>query len=416
MDLSPAVVHGCRRDFIEAWTSLDTALSGGLHITRTVPDDEEGAMIAVGVDTHKERHHAVALDPLGQLLGERSFTATAAGYAELQRWAKRLGGAQRLVFGVEGAGSWGAALCEHLQRAGHSVVEVERPRRWERRAGKSDRIDALAAAKSVLSGEHVSTPRGRGILSALWMLLVARHSVVAERTRVLNQLQALNATAPVGLRERVGEGTGKQLERRVMSIRARATTDIEERVAFGVMRDLAARSRALAADARRYERELAELVRSLDRTLLDEPGIGPISAAKLLASDPTRSSTKRPSPAATERRPCQRPRARPSGTASAAAATARPTTRSTQSHSSAPSINPRPAPTSTAASARERPSAKQCARTPPLPRPLQTTRRGPLDFIEASLIRTRTRLRARPSRAGLAARPPGRLPGRLGQR
>jgi hypothetical protein len=37
-DKSPAVVHGCRRDFIEAWTSLDTALSGGLHITRIVPE------------------------------------------------------------------------------------------------------------------------------------------------------------------------------------------------------------------------------------------------------------------------------------------------------------------------------------------------------------------------------------------
>jgi hypothetical protein len=34
-DLSLAVAHGCRRDFIEAWTSLDTALSGGLGITRT---------------------------------------------------------------------------------------------------------------------------------------------------------------------------------------------------------------------------------------------------------------------------------------------------------------------------------------------------------------------------------------------
>jgi transposase len=140
----------------------------------------------------------------------------------------------------------------------------------------------------VLGGEHVSTPRGRGILSALWVLLVARHSVVAERTRVLNQLQALNATAPVTLRERVGDGTGKQLERRVTSIRARASADIEERAVFAVMRDLAARSRALAADARRYEQQLTDLVRSLDRTLLDKPGVRPISAAKLLACDPAR--------------------------------------------------------------------------------------------------------------------------------
>ncbi len=245
-------------------------------------------MIAVGVDTHKQRHHAVALDALGQVLGELSFAASAAGYAELERWAEGLGKQQRLVFGIEGAGSWGAGLCEHLQGADHIVVEVERPRRRERRAGKSDRIDSLAAAKCTLAGENTSTPRGRGMLAALRALLVARRSVVAERTRVLNQLQALNATAPVALRERVGEGTGKQLERRVSSMRARAGADIEQRAVFAVMRDLAARSRALAADARRYEQQLAELVRSLDRTLLDEPGIGPISAAKLLACDPAR--------------------------------------------------------------------------------------------------------------------------------
>ena len=45
-------------------------------------------MIAVGVDTHKQRHHAVALDLLGQLLGELSFAASAAGYAELSSWAE----------------------------------------------------------------------------------------------------------------------------------------------------------------------------------------------------------------------------------------------------------------------------------------------------------------------------------------
>ena len=79
-------------------------------------------MIAVGVDTHKERHYAVALDQVGQMLAELTFAATAAGYAELQRWAEHLADARELVFGLEGAGSWGAGLCQHLQQAGHSVV------------------------------------------------------------------------------------------------------------------------------------------------------------------------------------------------------------------------------------------------------------------------------------------------------
>jgi transposase len=245
-------------------------------------------MIAVGVDTHKDRHYAVALDHLGQMLAELTIAATAAGYAELQRWAEQLAETSELVFGIEGAGSWGAGLCQHLQRAGHAVLEVERPRRADRRAGKSDRIDAIAAAKRVLEGESVSTPRRRGILTAIRVLLIARRSAVTERTRVLNQLHALNATAPIQLRDRIGNGTGKQLERRLLSMRARPSADIEERVAFAVMRDLAAHSRTLGTDAKRYQRELADLIRSLDDTLLDETGIGPVSAAKLLACDPTR--------------------------------------------------------------------------------------------------------------------------------
>jgi hypothetical protein len=95
-------------------------------------------------------------------------------------------------------------------------------------------------------------------------LLIARRSAVGERTRVLNQLQAVLATAPVALRERVGSGTGKQLERRIIAMRIPANSDSQARAIFGVMRDLTLRSRAVARDAQRYERKLAALVRSLE--------------------------------------------------------------------------------------------------------------------------------------------------------
>jgi transposase len=246
-------------------------------------------MIAVGVDTHKESHSAVALDRLGQVLGENVIEVNAAGYRELERWAVGLAAdGQQLVFGIEGTGSYGAGLCERLQHVGHYVLEVERPRRRDRRAGKSDRIDALAAARKVHSGDGLSTPRTGGARAALTALLVAYRSCVSERTRLLNQLQSLHVTAPVALRERIHEGSGKQLERRLAKMRSRPDAEVAERVAFAVMRDLAARSRTLAADAARYQRELAELVRSLAPTLLEEVGVGPISAAKLLASDPGR--------------------------------------------------------------------------------------------------------------------------------
>jgi hypothetical protein len=89
-------------------------------------------------------------------------------------------------------------------------------------------------------------------------------SAEVQRTRLLNQIQALHAGAPVALRERIGEGTGRQLERRLARMHARKDTEPGERALLGVMRDMAARSRALTVDVARYERELTELVRSLD--------------------------------------------------------------------------------------------------------------------------------------------------------
>jgi hypothetical protein len=48
-------------------------------------------MIAVSVDTHKHSNFAVALDDLGQLLGELAVAVCAAGYDELERWARAIG-------------------------------------------------------------------------------------------------------------------------------------------------------------------------------------------------------------------------------------------------------------------------------------------------------------------------------------
>ena len=62
--------------------------------------------------------------------------------------------------GIEGTSSYGAGLARHLKAAGISVMEVERPkRRHLRRNGKSDPIDAEAAARAVLAGEAVGEPK-----------------------------------------------------------------------------------------------------------------------------------------------------------------------------------------------------------------------------------------------------------------
>lgn len=107
------------------------------------------AGIIVGIDTHKDEHVAVAIDRLGMRLGQRYVSTTGVGYANLECWASNLGKVE--VFGIEGTGSYGAALSRFLQHQGYRVIEVNRPdRSIRRRLGKSDPTDAEAAARSIL--------------------------------------------------------------------------------------------------------------------------------------------------------------------------------------------------------------------------------------------------------------------------
>src|SRR5674476_913790 len=112
----------------------------------SLPADPPG--VIVGVDTHQDVHVAVALDALGRRLGELQIAATTSGYGQLVSWVRELDPAAR--FGVEGTGSYGAGLHRYLRRHGLAVVEVNRPDRSTRhRRGKSDPIDAEAAARAV---------------------------------------------------------------------------------------------------------------------------------------------------------------------------------------------------------------------------------------------------------------------------
>jgi transposase len=55
---------------------------------------------------------------------------------------------------IEGISSYGVGLARYVHSAEIPVVEVKRPKRSHlRRRGKSDSIDAQAAAQAVLAGE-----------------------------------------------------------------------------------------------------------------------------------------------------------------------------------------------------------------------------------------------------------------------
>jgi transposase len=164
--------------------------------------------VAIGVDTDKEVDVAVALDRLGAQLDSREIAATPAGYRRLLSWAQELGVP---AFAIEGRGSYGAGLARFLERAGVSVFACERPRRQQRRRGKSDLIDAALAARRLLGGERLGLPRGGGRREDLRLLSLERRGAMQARNAALNQLSALVVTAPEHVRERLGALSGERL-------------------------------------------------------------------------------------------------------------------------------------------------------------------------------------------------------------
>jgi transposase len=119
----------------------------------------ESCPVTGGVDTHLDVHVAAVLDRLGGLLGVEEFPATPAGYGALLAWMARFGPIARV--GIEGTSSYGAGLCRCVERAGVAVVEVNRgDRSARRRQGKSDPLDAVAAARAALSGTASGAPKG----------------------------------------------------------------------------------------------------------------------------------------------------------------------------------------------------------------------------------------------------------------
>ena len=111
------------------------------------PSTQSPIFVTAGADTHRDTHMVAALDQRGAELGVHEFTTDPTGYTQIVDWLKSLGTIDRI--GVEGTGTYGAGLCRFLQRHDINVVEVTRGDRQERRShGKSDPVDAVAAARA----------------------------------------------------------------------------------------------------------------------------------------------------------------------------------------------------------------------------------------------------------------------------
>jgi transposase len=242
---------------------------------------ETTCSVTAGVDTHADVHVAAVVDHVGGVLGVEAFDTSAVGCRRLVDWLRAHG--EINLVGVEGTGSYGAGLCRHLARAGISVVEVDRPNRQvRRREGKTDTVDAVAAARAALSGQALGRPKSRdGDVEAIRVLQVACRSAASERIATLNQLRHLVICADDQVRSRFDGLSVARLTAETAALRPRPGDTVRYSTLLAI--------RTLGRRVASLDDELDELTAVIgpliDRTapgLLAMYGVGYDVAAKLL--------------------------------------------------------------------------------------------------------------------------------------
>ncbi|KUM85531.1 MULTISPECIES: IS110 family RNA-guided transposase [Streptomyces] len=243
--------------------------------------------VVLGVDTHRDAHVASVLSLTGAVLATGEFPASAAGYRDLLKWARKSGAVRRA--GVEGTGSYGASLSRYLLAQGVDVFDVNwMDRADRRRRGKSDPLDAQNAARAVLSGRASARAKtGDGPVQIARMYKLTKASAVKARTQAINQLKAVLVTADPVLREELaGLGNAELFRTCAQFTDARSREDVgaesvveATRITLGL---LAHRIGQLSEEVRDVEARLTRLVERHAPQLLDVVGIGPDTAVTLL--------------------------------------------------------------------------------------------------------------------------------------
>ncbi|MET1089608.1 MAG: IS110 family transposase [Arthrobacter sp.] len=240
----------------------------------------------VGVDTHARTHTFTAVhSATGAVVDTDAFPATSAGMDRAITWIRRRTGGQRVFAAVEGTSSYGARLTQALLAADIEVGEVRPPTRSSRAlTGKSDPIDAEAAARSVLGRprDHVTEPRASGTRAAVRILLASRSLLDHQRTANRNALTALLRGTDLGI-----DARSPLRDTQITAIAAWRTsnsTDPVIRIARAEAKRLALAVKDLTGRLAENHKELAQLTEELAPGLQSVPGVGPVTAAIIICA------------------------------------------------------------------------------------------------------------------------------------
>lgn len=237
-----------------------------------------------GVDTHADTHTLAVVTAQGAVDFTEQFTADQHGYTTLLGRLQEVEGLATV--GIEGTNSYGAELTRVLLAAGFTVLEVLRPTRQVRRMdGKSDPVDAIAAARQVLTGHGTSTPKDTDPpVEALRYLLTARRNLVRASSRMITAIKSLLITAPESVRSPLRDLENPALIARLAACRPGNDMADPAAAAKHAMKLLARDYQRLHVEADDLENQMRQLVTAINPTLLDVFGSGAITSAQLLVT------------------------------------------------------------------------------------------------------------------------------------
>ncbi|MFI9563341.1 IS110 family RNA-guided transposase [Streptomyces rishiriensis] len=234
--------------------------------------------VFAGVDSAADTVHVAVISDNGGHLADAEFSTTTAGYAAALAFLTAHG--RVVTIGVAGTSSYGNGFTRAARSCGHQVVEVNRPDRAERRrTGKSDPIDAYAAARAALSGRAGSAPKDDTV-SGIRALHNAARSAVKARTAALNQIGHILITAPEVIRATYGQLKGT--DRTEALTRLRPAGDALHVTVLTTLKSLARRVKELTAEHDALTRALDAEVTAHNPGLRAAYGVGPDTAAQLL--------------------------------------------------------------------------------------------------------------------------------------
>ena len=203
----------------------------------------------MGIDPHMHSHTAVAV------VGERHPGRRVSGHLE-----------------------------RHLIDRGERSVRVPprmmgEARRTDRVWGKSDPVDAIAVARAALRHPELPEATLTGPEREIGLLVAHRESLVRERTDKICKLRWLlhdldpELAPPLRTLDRF-----TTLDRLAEELRA-----LEASVQTEICLDLLVRCREITVRTNELERRIARLVRTTSPELLEIPGCGALTAAKIVA-------------------------------------------------------------------------------------------------------------------------------------